>query len=95
MQIRVENRSKQNDTNEESLTGIIAQVRDLFEGELKAMVIDVIKKECIARKLKWQGNPITKIDHLAKAWADDDTLQEDLWHYRFGADEQAQHEGSN
>jgi hypothetical protein len=77
--------SKQNDTNEERLKEIIARVRDLFEGELKAMVIDVIKKECIARKIKRQGNPITKIDPLAKAWADDDMLQEDLWHCRFGA----------
>jgi hypothetical protein len=36
--------SKQNDTNEERLKEIISRVRDLFEGELKAMVIDVIKK---------------------------------------------------
>jgi hypothetical protein len=42
----VKNRSKQNDMNEEILKGIIAWVRDLFEGELKAMVLDVIKKEC-------------------------------------------------
>jgi len=77
--------SKQNDTNEERLKEIIARVRAMFEGELKAMVIDVIKKECFARNIKWQGNPITKIDHLAKAWADDDTLQEGLWHCCFGA----------
>jgi hypothetical protein len=28
---------------------------------------------------------ITKIDYLAKAWADDDMLQEGLWHCCFGA----------
>jgi hypothetical protein len=67
-----------NDPREELLKGMIGKVRDLFEGELKAMVQDVIKWECAARQICYQGNPITKMDQIAKAWAEDVMLQEDL-----------------
>jgi len=73
-----------NDPGEELLKGVIGKVQDLFEGELKAMVQDAIKRECSSRQICYQGNPITKMDQIAKAWAEDMTLQEDLWHCCYG-----------
>lgn len=74
-----------NDPGEETLKGIILKTRSLIEGEMKAMVEDVIKRECAKRGVTYQGNPITKIDQLSRAWAQDVTLQEDLWHCCYGA----------
>jgi hypothetical protein len=73
-----------NNPGEELLKRMIGKVRDLYEGDLKAMVQDVIKRECSARQICYQGNPITKMDQIAKAWAENMTLQEDLWHCCYG-----------
>jgi len=67
------------------LKGIILKTRSLIEGEIKAMVEDIIKRECAKRGVTYRGNPITKIDQLSRAWAQDVTLQEDLWHCCYGA----------
>jgi hypothetical protein len=43
------------------------------------------KRSVFGSNILYQGNPITKIDQLAKAQADYVKLQEDLWHCCFGA----------
>jgi len=48
------------------------------------MVQDKIKRECLTRQICYQGNPITKMDQIAKAWVDDMKLQENLWHCCYG-----------
>ena len=70
---------------EDMLKGLIERVRDLFEGQLKAMIEDEIKRQCFKHGIKYQSNPITKIDQLSRAWAEDHTMKETLWHCCFGA----------
>lgn len=76
--------TRTNDPGEDEVKNLIKKVKHLFEGELKAMILHAIKSECSKRNLHYQGNPITNVEQLRKAWADDQSIQKDLWHCCFG-----------
>jgi len=67
------------------LKEIIIRVREQFDGELRAMIEDAIRKQCSKRNITYQGNPITKMDQLARVWAADITIKETLWQCCFGS----------
>jgi hypothetical protein len=78
-------RSGKNDSAEETLKNIIKRVRSIFEGYLKGKVEDAIRTECSSKGMRHQGHPINRMSQLAAAWAEDDTLKENLWHCVFGS----------
>ena len=71
-------------TGLDNLKDIIVDIRNRFKDYIQSALEDDIKKECNNQNITYNGQPITKVKNLGKAWADDAALAQQVWDVLYG-----------
>lgn len=63
----------------ENIKQLISNTRQRFKDYIQGALEDQIKKECTNSNITYQGQPITKLKNLGKAWAEDANIGDKVW----------------